>query len=94
MTYIPGFPDPQMMGIAGMDVARKLVILARECGVEVELEDVTVESLVPPPLQLLPDTTSFLAALPQVLDRLTVVLSFFVIRVMQYQLKFLLSKSV
>lgn len=49
-----------------MDVARKVVILARECGVRVELEDVKVESLVPEPLKDTPSVLDFMGRLPQV----------------------------
>lgn len=43
-------PDPRD-DLSGLDVQRKTVILARDCGLKVELDDVPVESLVPKPLQ-------------------------------------------
>jgi aspartokinase/homoserine dehydrogenase 1 len=43
-------PDPRD-DLSGMDVARKVVILAREMGTDLELADVEIESLVPSELE-------------------------------------------
>jgi len=43
-------PDPRL-DLSGIDVARKLIILAREMGLQVEMDAVEVESLVPEDLR-------------------------------------------
>jgi aspartokinase/homoserine dehydrogenase 1 len=43
-------PDPRD-DLSGVDVGRKLIILGREIGLELELDQVALESLVPPALQ-------------------------------------------
>lgn len=56
-------PDPRD-DLSGMDVARKMVILAREVGLEWELTDVDVQSLVPEDL-IEADVATFLERLPE-----------------------------
>ncbi len=55
-------PDPRD-DLAGTDFARKLILLGREFGLALELADVTVESLVPPGLEL-GSVQEFLERLP------------------------------
>ena len=57
-------PDPRD-DLSGTDVARKAVILAREAGMELELEDIDVQSLVPAEL-----STAAVSSVEEFLDRL------------------------
>ena len=56
-------PDPRD-DLSGMDVARKLIILGREMGLELEMADVVVESLVPLGLEI-GSIEDFMSLLPQ-----------------------------
>ena len=56
-------PDPRD-DLSGLDVARKLVILARETGSQMTLDAVQLESLVPSALRDIP-TDEFLTRLPE-----------------------------
>ncbi|MCC9135113.1 bifunctional aspartate kinase/homoserine dehydrogenase I [Pontibacter silvestris] len=53
-------PDPRE-DLSGLDVARKLIILAREVGLRTELEEVSVESLVPESLAAIKDYSEFIS---------------------------------
>ncbi|MEO0897032.1 MAG: bifunctional aspartate kinase/homoserine dehydrogenase I [Bacteroidota bacterium] len=55
-------PDPRI-DLSGKDVARKLLILARESGLRLEPEDLDVEQILPKACLEAPDVASFLAEL-------------------------------
>ncbi|KAI8476646.1 MAG: homoserine dehydrogenase [Monoraphidium minutum] len=57
-------PDPRE-DLSGMDVARKVVILARGCGLDADLGQLQVDSLVPEPLRGLASADEFMARLPE-----------------------------
>ncbi|MBO5608545.1 MAG: bifunctional aspartate kinase/homoserine dehydrogenase I [Treponema sp.] len=57
-------PDPRD-DLKGTDVARKALIIAREAGMEIELEDIQMNSIFPPDFSLEGTTEEFIAKLPE-----------------------------
>lgn len=58
-------PDPRD-DLSGLDVARKVLILARECGLDLEPEDVRVDGVLPAGFDASGSVDEFLARLPEV----------------------------
>ncbi|KAK8342851.1 hypothetical protein V6Z12_A08G259300 [Gossypium hirsutum] len=57
-------PDPRD-DLSGTDVARKVIILARESGLKLELSDIPVQTLVPEPLRATASAEEFMKQLPE-----------------------------
>ena len=55
-------PDPKI-DLSGVDVARKILILARESGLEIELEDITNDPFLPKECLDTPDNATFFESL-------------------------------
>jgi aspartokinase/homoserine dehydrogenase 1 len=55
-------PDPRI-DLSGIDVARKILILARESGLEIELSDVKIDSFLPKEVYDVEDSNLFLKSL-------------------------------
>ena len=62
-------PDPRD-DLNGMDVARKVTILARECGLETTLEKTPIHNLVPEPLRETESVEEFMTKLPEYDDEM------------------------
>ncbi|MBC3767803.1 bifunctional aspartate kinase/homoserine dehydrogenase I [Neptunicella marina] len=57
-------PDPRD-DLSGMDVARKLLIMAREAGIKMELKDIEIESVLPDYFDSTGSIDEFMQKLPQ-----------------------------
>jgi aspartokinase/homoserine dehydrogenase 1 len=61
-----GYTEPNPAeDLSGLDVARKVLIIARESGLELELEDIELESVIPEELASIEDAQTFMQRLPE-----------------------------
>ncbi|QTH64676.1 bifunctional aspartate kinase/homoserine dehydrogenase I [Psychrosphaera ytuae] len=67
-------PDPRD-DLSGMDVARKVLILAREMGLDLEMSDIELESLLPEQFDASGSIETFMNNLPQVDNAISTVVS-------------------
>jgi aspartokinase/homoserine dehydrogenase 1 len=66
-------PDPRI-DLSGVDVARKILILARESGLKIELEEIENESFLPQQCLNAPDNKAFFESLIQYSDHFEAIL--------------------